>query len=170
MPSGTFAFHLMSANISGPIKRNKTFFLVGWQRHHERSGNNQNVDVPSPAMLNGDFSFPQSSVAADRIYDPDSLVQLPERKLIRARQFPNNQIPRSRFDPAAVKFLGLNPFRGESNRNNQTFYNTHRTAPKPERRYRTRIPTAPAWTPRSITRSATSTRFSAATRTPGTAP
>ena len=75
--SGTFAFHLMSANISGPIKKNKTFFLSGWQRHHERSGNNQYADVPSPAMLNGDFSFPQSPVAADRIYDPDSLVQLP---------------------------------------------------------------------------------------------
>jgi hypothetical protein len=61
--SGTFAFHLMSASFSGPIKRNKTFFLTGWQRHHERSGNNQYADLPSPAMLNGDFSFPQAGVA-----------------------------------------------------------------------------------------------------------
>lgn len=123
VPTGTFSFHLMSASISGPIKRNKTFFLTGWQRHHERSGNNQNVDVPSPAMLNGDFSFPQSPVPADRIYDPASLVRLPNGSYSRT-QFPNNQIPRSRFDPAAVKFLGLNPFTGENNRNNQTFYNS----------------------------------------------
>ena len=41
VPTGPFSFHLMSANISGPIKRNKTFFLFGWQRHHERSGNNR---------------------------------------------------------------------------------------------------------------------------------
>ncbi|MEX2261195.1 MAG: carboxypeptidase regulatory-like domain-containing protein [Bryobacteraceae bacterium] len=123
VPGGTFAFHLMSATISGPIKRNKTFFLAGWQRHHERSGNNENVDLPSPAMLNGDFSFPQSPVPADRIYDPDSLVTLPGGGYSRT-PFPNNQIPRSRFDPVAVNLLGLNPFRGENNRNNQTFYNS----------------------------------------------
>ncbi len=121
--SGTFAFHLMSASFSGPIKKNKTFFLTGWQRHHERSGNNQYADVPSPAMLNGDFSFPQASVAPDKIYDPDSLVKLPNGSYSRT-QFPNNQIPRSRFDPAAVKFLSLNPFRGEDNRYNQTFYDS----------------------------------------------
>src|SRR6266446_4394082 len=121
--SGTFAFHLMSASISGPIRKNKTFFLSGWQRHHERSGNNQYADVPSPAMLNGDFGFPQASVAADRIYDPDSLVQLPDGSYSRT-QFPGNQIPRNRFDAAAVKFLGLNPFRGEDNRYNQTFFDT----------------------------------------------
>jgi Carboxypeptidase regulatory-like domain/TonB dependent receptor len=121
--SGVFAFHLMSANISGPIKRNKTFFMSGWQRHHERSGNNQNADVPSPAMLNGDFSFPESRLGADRIYDPDSLVLLPNGTYTRT-QFPNNQIPKSRFDAAALKFLGLNPFRGEDNRYNQTFFDS----------------------------------------------
>jgi hypothetical protein len=126
VPTGPFSFHLMSANISGPIKRNKTFFLFGWQRHHERSGVNQNADIPSPAMLAGDFSFPQSSAPADIIYDPDSLVQLPGGGYSRT-PFPGNRIPQNRFDPAAVKFLSLNPFRGEDNRNNQTFYN--RTGP-----------------------------------------
>src|SRR5688572_3749675 len=121
--SGVFSFHLMSANISGPIRRNKTFFLSGWQRHHERSGNNQNADVPSPAQLGGDFSNPGSSVVADRIYDPDSLMQLPNGSYSRTL-FPNNMIPRNRFDPAAVKFLSLNPFRGEGNRNNQTFFDS----------------------------------------------
>src|SRR5260370_12850561 len=121
--SGTFAFHLMSASFSGPIKKNKTFSLSGCKRHHERSGNNQYADVPSPAMLNGDFSFPQASVAADKIYDPDSLVRLANGSYSRT-QFPNNQIPKSRFDPAAVKFLGLNVFRGENNRYNQTFFDS----------------------------------------------
>ena len=121
--SGVFSFHLMSANFSGPIRKNKTFFLTGWQRHHERSGNNQNADVPSPAMLNGDFSFAGAGVVPDRIYDPDSLVLLPNGSYSRT-QFPGNQIPRSRFDPAAVKFLGLNPFRGQDNRFNQTFFDT----------------------------------------------
>jgi hypothetical protein len=121
--SGVFAFHLMSANISGPIRRNKTFFFIGWQRHHERSGNNQNADVPSPAMLDGDFSIPGGNVVPDRIYDPASLVRLPDGTYTRT-QFPGNRIPRSRFDPAAVKFLSLNPFRAPNNRNNQTFFDS----------------------------------------------
>ncbi len=121
--SGVFAFHLMSGSISGPIKKNRTFFMSGWQRHHERSGNNQNADVPSPAQLNGDFSNPGSSVVADRIYDPDSLVQLPNGSYSRT-QFANNSIPRSRFDPVAVKFLALNPFRAEGNRYNSQFFDS----------------------------------------------
>lgn len=121
--SGPFSFHLMSASISGPVKKNRTFFMAGWQRHHEKSGNAQFADVPSPAQLNGDFSNPAGVVAADRIYDPDSLVQLPNGSYSRT-QFPNNQIPRSRFDPAAVKFLGLNPFRPEGNVYNSQFYDS----------------------------------------------
>ena len=120
---GPFAFHLMSANISGPIKRNKTFFLAGWQRHHERSGINENVDVPSPAMLAGDFSFPQSPVRPDIIYDPDTLVRLPNGSYSRTA-FANNTIPQSRFDPVAKNFLSFTPFSGENNRNNQTFYDS----------------------------------------------
>lgn len=123
VPEGAFAFHLMSANISGPIKRNKTFFLAGWQRHHEKSGNNQNVDVPSPAMLAGDFSFPQASVTPDRIYDPDSLVRMPDGSYSRT-QFANNMIPQSRFDPVARNFLGFGVFAGESDRNGQTFFDS----------------------------------------------
>ncbi|MDA1315833.1 MAG: carboxypeptidase regulatory-like domain-containing protein [Acidobacteria bacterium] len=127
VPGGAFAFHLMSANINGPIRKNKTFFLAGWQRHHEKSGNNANVDVPSPAMLGGDFSFPQSTVTPDLIYDPDSLVQSPDGSYSRT-PFANNMIPQSRFDPVAVNFLGFGPFSGENNRNNQTFFD--RTGPR----------------------------------------
>src|SRR5437762_13937793 len=98
--SGTFAFHLMSASISGPIKTNKTFFLTGRQRHHERSGNNQYADVPSPAMLNGDFSRPQASVAPDKIYHPDSVVIFLNVSYS-PTQFANTQARRTRFEPAA---------------------------------------------------------------------
>ncbi len=127
---GPFAFHLMSANLNGPIKKNKTFFLVGWQRHHEKSGINENVDVPSPAMLSGDFSIPEASVNADKIYDPDTLVQLPNGSYSRTA-FANNRIPQSRFNPVALNFLSFDPFNGESNRNNQTFYDT--TGPRQNR-------------------------------------
>ncbi|MEX2301702.1 MAG: carboxypeptidase-like regulatory domain-containing protein [Bryobacterales bacterium] len=122
VPAGKFGFHLMSAGINGPIKRNKTFFLWGFQRHHEKASENNDRTVPSPEMLNGDFSFPQSA-RVDPIYDPDSLVRLDDGTYSRT-QFQNNMIPQSRFDPVARNFLALNPFTAPNDRNMQTFHNT----------------------------------------------
>ncbi len=123
---GDFSFHMSSIAVSGPIKRNKTFFLWGFQRQSSIESGNQNSTVPSPEMLGGDFSFPQQVAAGGRvdpIYDPDSLTQLPNGSYSRT-QFPNNLIPRNRFDPVATKFLALNPFAAPNNRNNQTFFNS----------------------------------------------
>jgi len=121
-------FHLISAHISGPVVipklyngRNKTFFLWGFQRHHEKASENNDRDVPSPAMLGGDFSFPELGRAPNPIYDPASLVRLPNGNYSRT-QFAGNRIPASMFDPVARKFLSLNPFTPQNNRNNQTFF------------------------------------------------
>ncbi|MGH9673994.1 MAG: carboxypeptidase regulatory-like domain-containing protein [Bryobacteraceae bacterium] len=119
-------FHLMSGSLSGPVVlpkiyngRNRTFFLVGFQRHHENGGENNNRNVPSPQMLAGDFSF---GGIGDTIYDPATLAQLPNGAYTR-RPFAGNVIPRNRFDPAVQKFLALNPYRAPDNRNNQAFVN-----------------------------------------------
>jgi hypothetical protein len=122
IPTGIFGFHLMSAGVNGPIVRNKTFFLWGFQRHHEKASENNDITVPSPEMMNGDFSFPLSS-RVDPIYDPDSLVRLDGGTYSRT-QFVNNTIPQSRFDPVARNFLAINPFTAPNNRNNQTFHNS----------------------------------------------
>jgi hypothetical protein len=117
---------MTSITASGPIRRNKTFFLWGFQRQSSVESGNQNATVPSAEMLAGDFSFPEQVAAGGRvdpIYDPDSLVQLPNGSYSRT-QFPGNRIPQSRFDPVAVKFLALNPFTAPNNRNNQTFFNS----------------------------------------------
>lgn len=123
---GALAFHLMSASVSGPIIRNKTFFLFGVWRHHEKSTNQGEATVPSPEMMAGDFSFPQQIAAGGRvdpIYDPDSLMQLPDGSYTRT-PFAGNIIPRSRFDPVARNFLALNPYAAPNDVNRQTFYNS----------------------------------------------
>ncbi len=146
-PNNVFGFHLMSGNVSGPVMlpkiydgRNRTFFLVGFQRHHEKSSENADTDVPSPAMLNGDFSF---GGIGDPIYDPATLVRLPDGTYSRT-QFPGNQIPRSRFDPVFNKFLTFNPYQPENNRNNQAYINrtgphANRSADTVYRSYRTNM-------------------------------
>ncbi|MEX2262973.1 MAG: TonB-dependent receptor [Bryobacteraceae bacterium] len=127
------SYHFLTGTLSGPVVlpkiyngRNKTFWLFGFQRHMERSSENNDRNVPSPEMLAGDFSFPQQLAAGGRvdpIYDPFSLTQLANGTYSRT-QFPNNLIPQSRFDPVAKNFLALGPYVPPNNRNNQTFYNS----------------------------------------------
>ena len=122
--------HYLSGLLSGPVVlpkiyngRNKTFFLVSWQRHHEKSFSALNSDVPSPAMLAGDFSF---GGIGDPIYDPATLLKLPDGTYSRS-PFPGNRIPLNRVDPVFTKFLSFDPYQPENNRNNQAFIN--RTGP-----------------------------------------
>ncbi len=130
-PNNVFGFHLMSASLNGPVVlpkiyngRNRTFFLWGFQRHHEKASENNDRDLPSPAMLAGDFNF---GGIGDPIYDPASLTRLADGSYSRT-QFPGNVIPAGRFDPVFSKFLSFNPYVGENNRNNQAFLT--RTGPR----------------------------------------
>jgi hypothetical protein len=125
-PDNVFGFHLMSASLSGPIRipkvydgRNKTFFMWAFQRHHEKASENNDRDVPTQRMLNGDFSF---GGVGFPVYDPASLVQLPNGEYSRT-QFANNQLPMSRIDPVFQNFLSFNPYSAPNNRNNQMFTN-----------------------------------------------
>jgi carboxypeptidase family protein len=145
LPTNVFGFHLISASISGPIYipkiyngRNRTFFLWGFQRHHEKASENNDVNVPSPGMLAGDFSF---GGRGNPIYDPASLTRLADGTYSRT-QFPGNQLPLSRVDPVFNKFMSFNPFNAESNRNNQAFVDAtgprnNRSADTVYRSYRT---------------------------------
>ncbi len=120
--SNPFAYHETTALVSGPLRlpklyngRDKTFFLAGFERHFENSGTNSvRTTVPSTAMYNGDFSFGgQTSPAPLPIFNPFTT------KLVGTTwtrdPFPGNQIPKSMFDPAAVNFLGRNPFTPANN-------------------------------------------------------
>jgi hypothetical protein len=125
-PNNVFGFHLISGSLSGPVVlpkmydgRNKTFFLIGFQRHHEKASENNDRNVPSSGMLAGDFSF---GGIGDPIYDPATLVRLPNGSYSRTR-FAGNQLPLSRVDPVFSKFLSFEPYQPENNRNNQTFIN-----------------------------------------------
>jgi hypothetical protein len=125
--TGLTSFHLISGTLSGPVVlpkiyngRDRTFFLFGFHRHHERSSENNDRDVPTPAMYAGDFTF---GGIGNPIYDPATLVQLSNGSYSRT-PFPGNRIPQNRFDPAVQKFLSFNPWTAENNRHNQEFIDT----------------------------------------------
>ena len=113
-----FSYHELAGLVSGPVYlpklydgRNRTFFLFGWSRHREVYDQSVFADVPTPDMLNGDFSFGGKGYP---IYDPASTRQDANGKWIRD-PFPGNIIPKNRFDPVAVNFLGHQPWSAPNN-------------------------------------------------------
>ena len=86
--------HQFGGSLGGPIVRDRLFGFGYYEGHRNTSGVTQNFIVLSDAQRTGSFGD-------TTIRDP--LTGLP---------FPNNTIPESRLDPAAMKLLdGLRPVR-----------------------------------------------------------
>jgi len=108
-----FTYHELSAVLSGPMifpklynGRDRTFWLFGFQRHHEKASETFTNEVPSPAMLAGEFSF---GGVGNPIYDPYSTKQDETGRWIRD-PFPGNRIPQAQFDSVSRNFLSKNPW------------------------------------------------------------
>jgi hypothetical protein len=91
--------------IGGPILRNRTFFFASWEGRRERRSQSDLSIVPTADERNGIFSR-----ALATIRDPQT-----------GQPFPDNRIPRERFDPVATGLLELWPqpnFAGSGTRQN----------------------------------------------------
>jgi hypothetical protein len=84
----------------GPIKKNKLFFFVDWERTVRRQYASALRTVPNAALRQGDFS-----ATGTNIYDPQTGALDGSGRTI----FPGNRIPADRFDPAALKMISLIP-------------------------------------------------------------
>ncbi|MGH9839037.1 MAG: carboxypeptidase regulatory-like domain-containing protein, partial [Blastocatellia bacterium] len=78
--------------ISGPVRRNRTFFLFNYEGLRERRGVEAFASVPPESWRAGDFS----GVAGLTLRDPQT-----------GQPFPNNRIPDNRIVPTAKAALGL---------------------------------------------------------------
>src|SRR5215470_2527326 len=85
--------------LGGPVQHNKTFFFFGWQGTDLTNvGATKTATVPTAEQRAGNFG---STVVRDPLT---------------GQPFPNNQIPVSRFDPAAVNVLKYMPIPGPDGR------------------------------------------------------
>jgi Carboxypeptidase regulatory-like domain/TonB dependent receptor len=98
---------------SGPVRipklyngKNKTFFLFSYGAFLQSGGQPVAfVNVPTAAMMNGNFNFGPGSLT---IYNPYTIRQSGSTYV--SDPFPNNQIPASLISPVVTNFLSHNPF------------------------------------------------------------
>jgi len=87
-----FKRNIFGGTFGGPIQKNKAFFFVNYEGTRQVTGGPATASVAPQAWRNGDLSqFPNT------IIDPTT-----------GQQFPNKQVPVSRFSPVA-RFLFSNP-------------------------------------------------------------
>lgn len=79
--------------LGGPVRKDRTFFFASWERRTERRAQSDTAVVPTVAERNGVFD-----PALRVIRDPAG-----------NQPFPNNTVPRSRWDSTSEKVLPLWP-------------------------------------------------------------
>jgi len=91
--------------LGGRILRDRTFFFGSFEGTRIRLGRSLLSTVPSPLARAGDFSLEATN--RNRVFDP--LTTSGSGAAARRLVFPNNAIPRARFDPVVQNILPLYP-------------------------------------------------------------
>jgi hypothetical protein len=108
-PLGDYQRSQFGGVASGPIVRNRTFFMASYEGLREDRLSQTTTTVPTAAQRQGDFS---QTLAQNgqmiRIFDPFSTRANPAGGFIRDA-FANNVIPASRMDPVALQVLKYFP-------------------------------------------------------------
>jgi Carboxypeptidase regulatory-like domain len=98
------------ATVSGPIARNRTFFMGGYQGFYENIPFPVTRTLPTEAQLRGDFS--QTTTANGTpilVYDPATTACNANFSTCTRQAFPNNVIPESRWNPIAKALIPFIP-------------------------------------------------------------
>jgi hypothetical protein len=115
-------------SVTGPIRRNRTFFLVAFEGLRQRQFRDTLTTVPTDRQRTGDFTETRASLTqAINIFDPDTTRPNPNGTGSIRDQFPGNVIPANRFDPVARNVLNYFPKPnqpGDPGTQRNNFYNS----------------------------------------------
>src|ERR1035437_8545896 len=107
-PFPPFRYNQFGFSLGGPVYiphlyngKNRTFFFVDYEGYRRGTLSTSVITLPTAAMRAGNFA------GINTIFDP--LTTTPSGSTYTRTQFPNNQIPLSRFDPVTLKMVNAYP-------------------------------------------------------------
>ena len=111
-PRNPLHYNQFGGSVGGPIRHQKTFIFGDYQGTITRNASPMVTSVPLDQQRLGDFSNLRANGALVPIYDPSgtALARTP---------FPNNTIPFTSMDPAAVNITALLPHPNQFGANGQ---------------------------------------------------
>src|SRR5437016_10693402 len=107
IPAQPFNRNQFGANLGGPILRDKLFFFVNYDGIREIHPQPTQLNFPSTAMRNGDFSALCSGYGSNGVCSDANGTQL--YNPLSGQPFPGNQIPSSIIMPQAKALLDFMP-------------------------------------------------------------
>jgi hypothetical protein len=125
-PLASFKRSQFGGVFNGPIRRDKTFFMVSFEALRERSAAVNVFSVPTELERRGDFSQTRAANGqVIQIFDPTTTRPNPAGSGNIRDPFPGNVIPANRLDPVAVNAMKYYPLpntpgTGVTNLNNYT--------------------------------------------------
>lgn len=103
-------YNQLGGAIGGPILRNRLFGFVNYEKYLLRRTTPRIVTVPTRAWKDGDYSDYRSSTGTlIPVFDPNTTMQNPAGSGLVRTAFPNNIVPKSRFDPAGARIVSYWP-------------------------------------------------------------
>ncbi|QQS46371.1 MAG: TonB-dependent receptor [Acidobacteriota bacterium] len=107
---GSFKRSQFGAHATGPIKRDKTFFMGSYEGLRARSFATTLRTVPTALQRTGDFSETRNQAGAlIRIFNPFTTRANPSGSGFIRDQFTDNKIPQNLMDPVALNILNYYP-------------------------------------------------------------
>ena len=109
-PLASFKRNQFGGMVSGPVIKNKTFFMGAYEGLRERSFSERLTTVPTERERVGDFSQTRATATAQiTMFDPSTTRANPNGTGSIRDAFPGNMIPQARFDAVARNVIGYYP-------------------------------------------------------------
>ena len=105
LPKAPLSHHIYGGTFGGPIKKEKLFFFVSYEKLRDRRTSNVTYTVPTDLMREGNFSEVAARYPAFRLFNPNTGGAGGAGR----QQFANFMIPSNLISPIARDVLGFYP-------------------------------------------------------------